>query len=512
MTEQPHTQRPNIVLILADDMGFSDISPFGGEINTPCIQQLADEGMRCTQFYNVARCCPSRAALLTGLYPHQVGIGHMIDGYAKKVRERMDSPAYGEHLNDGCVTLAEVLKAAGYRTLMAGKWHLGHQRPHWPIDRGFDRFYGVIGGASNYFDPEPNNTFALDDQPLEAGGDGYYTTDVFTDYALQFLDEGQERAEPFFLYLAFTAPHWPLHAPPEDIAKYRGQYLKGWDALREERWHRQIESGITDAQWNPSPRDSRVPDWEAESDQAGYDLKMAIYAAQVDRMDQNVGRVLDKLRAMGVEENTLVLFMSDNGACAELINHSKDGAAPGTKTSYLSYGIGWANVSSTPFRLYKHWVHEGGIATPLIARWPKHIRPGLLNHAPGHFIDIMATCADVAGATYPRTHAGHDVPPPEGESLVPIFEGGTLKRRAPLFWEHEGNAAVRDGQWKLVSRHTESAQGAGEWELYNMATDRTEMRDLADEQPERVRVMAEQYARWSQRCGVLPWEQALDPA
>lgn len=492
-------------------MGFSDISPFGGEIGTPHIQRLADEGMRGTQFYNVARCCPSRAALLTGLYPHQAGIGHMIDGYATKVRERMNSPAYSDHLSDRCVTLAEVLKAAGYRTLMAGKWHLGHQRPHWPVDRGFDRYYGVIGGASNYFDPEPHTTFALDDQPLDAGGEGYYTTDAFADYALRFLEESSGHDAPFFLYLAFTAPHWPLHALPEDIARYRGRYLKGWDALRAERRQRQIQSGILRPQWPLSPRDPRVPEWEAEPDKDGFDLKMAIYAAQVDRMDQNVGRVLDTLRAMGVEENTLVLFLSDNGACAELINAGKAGAPPGTKDSYTSYGIGWANAGSTPFRLYKHWVHEGGIATPLIARWPGHIRPGFLNHDPGHFIDIMATCVDVAGAAYPRTRAGHDVPPAEGVSLVPAFQGETLARRAPLFWEHEGNAAVRDGAWKLVSRHSESPQGPGEWELYDMAADRTEMRDRAEEQPERVRAMAEQYAGWAQRCGVLPWEKALDP-
>ncbi|MBW3634974.1 MAG: arylsulfatase [Armatimonadetes bacterium] len=497
-------ERPNIVLILADDMGYSDIGCFGSEIATPNIDRLAREGLRCPQFYNVARCCPTRAALLSGLYPHQAGIGHMIDDYAKDIRARLNSPAYTDHLSSQCVTLAEVLRGAGYRTLMSGKWHVGRDRPHWPVDRGFDRYYGVIGGASNYFDPAPNS-FALDDKPLDAGGPGYYTTDAFTDYSLRFLEETRgNKEQPFFLYQAYTAPHWPLHARREDIAKYRGRYKKGWDVLREERLRRQIASGISRKEWEMAPRDARVPAWESEADQDLFDLKMAVYAAQVDRMDQNIGRLLAKLDEMGVRDNTLVFFLSDNGACAELIHRSREGALPGVRLSFESYGIGWANLGSTPFRLYKHWTHEGGIATPLIACWPKTIRAGGLRHEPGHVIDIMATCVDVAGATYPTQRNGKAVPAMEGTSLRPLFEGKALQRPTPLFWEHEGNRAVRDGRWKLVSRfNTGNA-----WELYDMEADRTEMHNLASAQPQRVQTMSAQYESWAKRCGVLPWEQA----
>jgi arylsulfatase len=480
--------RPNIVIILADDMGYSDIGCYGGEIATPNLDRLAAGGLRFTQFYNTARCCSTRAALLTGLYSHQAGVGHMVEG--------KPAPGYQGFLNDKCVTVAEALRPAGYFTAMTGKWHVGEKRPHWPVDRGFDRYYGLVNGGSNYFKIDEGRTLALDGEKVARTGDDFYITDAFTDYSLKFLDEAKEKKKPFLLYAAFTSPHWPLHARPDDIAKYRGKYLEGWDALRTKRHARMIELGIVDAKWPLTPRDPSSPAWESEKDKDDLDLRMAVYAAQIDRMDQNIGRILAKLREIGAEENTLVLFLSDNGGCAEVIHRGKPGAAVGTKESFESYGLPWANASNTPFRLYKHWVHEGGISTPLIASWPAVIKKGALIHEPGHLIDIMATCLELSGAEYPK-----DKTPVEGLSLAPIFRDGKRKSHDAIYWEHEGNRAVRQGKWKLVARHK------GPWELYDLDADRTELKNLAGDHPDLVKELTAKHDAWAARAGVVPWDE-----
>jgi arylsulfatase A-like enzyme len=486
-------KRPNIVIIMADDMGFSDIGCYGGEIATPHIDSLAASGIRFTQFYNNGRCCPTRASLLTGLYSHQAGVGHMI--------QDRGTPAYQGRLNDRCVTIAEVLRDAGYTTSMSGKWHVGDAKAAWPTARGFDRYFGIISGAGSYFETGTRKML-FQDQPWSTNN--YYLTDTFTDFALQFLDESHRTNKPFFLYLAFTAPHWPLQAPAEEIAKYRGKYSAGWDALRTARHNRMLADGIVDKRWPVSPRDSSAAQWEDLSDgeRADRELRMAVYAAQIDRMDQNIGRVLTKLKELGAEENTLVMFLADNGGCAEVINNSKPGAAPGSRESFVSYGLPWANVSNTPFRMFKHWVHEGGIATPLVVRWPTVIkRGGKLTAQPGHVIDLMATCLDVAGTAYPTNFYGREITPLEGKSLRTIVEGKKRKEHDALFWEHEGNRAVRQGKWKLVAKNNQP------WELYDLEADRTEMHDLASANRKKVHEMEAIYSAWADKCGVLPWKE-----
>jgi len=496
------SSKPNIVLIMADDMGYSDIGCYGGEVHTPHLDRLAAGGLRFTQFYNGARCCPTRASLLTGLYAHQAGIGHMVGdrGY----------PAYQGYLNQECVTIAEALKPAGYRTLMSGKWHVGEERPHWPTDRGFDRYFGLISGAANFFDPSKTKArgvrrqMALDDQPYEPPKEGFYMTDAFADHAVEFIDECGRDEKPFFLYLPFTAPHWPLHAWPEDIAKYRGKYRKGWDRLRQERYNRMVEMGIISSSWKMSPRDTTTWPWSEGKDKDLLDLKMAVYAAQIERMDYGIGRVLKKIEELGRRDNTLVMFLADNGGCAEGgpvgFDRRNNGLPPGGVDSYMSYGLSWANASNTPFRRYKHWVHEGGIATPFIASWPAVIKNGgAMTREVGHIIDVMATCLDAAGAAYPKTHKGHAVTGLEGKSLVPIFRKGKRRGHDALFWEHEGHRAVRQGKWKLVSVHGQR------WELYDLEADRTELTDLARTHPDKVETLKALYQDWAERCSVQPW-------
>ena len=496
------TRRPNIVLIMVDDMGFSDIGCYGGEISTPNLDRLAAGGLRFTQFYNTARCCPTRASLLTGLYPHQAGVGHMVDNKGH--------PSYQGYLNDRCVTIAEALKLAGYRTLMSGKWHVGENRPHWPVDRGFDRYYGLVSGGANYFDiskdkaPGVKRTMAIDGESYVPPKENFYITDAFTDNAVKFIDQYGRGKEPFFLYLAYTAPHWPLHALPEDIARYKGKYLKGWDELRQQRYERMIKMGLISKSWKMSPRDPQTWAWEEEKNKELMDLKMAVYAAQVDRMDQGVGRVLEAIRRIGAEENTLILFLSDNGGCAEGgpigFDDRKNGLPPGGVDSFMSYGLSWANASNTPLRRYKHWVHEGGIATPLIAYWPAVIKNGgSITNQVGHIIDIMATCLDVAAVKYPETYQGRELVPLQGKSLLPILEGKKRQGHESICWEHEGNRAIRQGKWKLVAAHGQA------WELYDLEADRTELNNLANKYPERVDQLKAMYQSWAQRCGVLPW-------
>jgi arylsulfatase len=515
-------QRPNIVLMMADDMGYSDLGCYGGEIHTPNIDCLAAAGLRFTQFYNTARCCPTRAALITGLYPHQTGVGHMTNDRGQ--------PGYRGFLNDRCVTIAEVLGAHGYRTLMAGKWHVSPfdfrtrdvatHRHVWPLQRGFHSFYGTLAGGGSFFNPPglmDGNELVRPNSP------DYYYTDRISDKAVEYVRRHGGNERPFFLYVAYTSPHWPLHALPQDIAKYEGVYDRGWDALRAERLERMRRMGIVDARWKLTVRDPSVPPWEEAPHKSWEALRMAVYAAQIDRMDQGVGRIVDALEETSQLENTLIFFLADNGGCAEelyrdtawLMNcgiideTSPDGrpmqignepsVRPGPADTFASYGVPWANASNTPFRLYKHWVHEGGIASPLVVHWPARIKArGELRHQPGHVIDIMATCTDVAGAKYPDQFKGQPIIPLAGKSLVPAFDDQPIGREA-IYWEHEGNRAVRAGNWKLVAQH------AGPWELYDLAADRTEVNDRADTHPERVRQMQAMYQHWADRSDVLPW-------
>jgi arylsulfatase A-like enzyme len=503
----PARKRPNIVVVLADDLGWSDVGCYGSEIRTPNLDRLAGKGVRFTQFYNTARCCPTRSSLLTGLYPHQTGIGHMVNP--------RPLPGYQGDLNRKCVTMAEALEPAGYQTMMCGKWHVArdvHKPGNWPLQRGFDKYYGIITGATNYFDPV---TLVRDNTVVSGEGDGYYFTDALAAQAEQYVGDAVKKADPFLLYLAFTSPHWPLHAPEADIAKCKGRYAMGWDALRAERHKRQLAMGLVDKRWALTARDAAVPAWADAPDKEWEQRRMEVYAAQIECMDRGIGRVVKKLEDNGELDNTLILFMADNGGCAEVLGERKAGPvyrdrtrdgrpvragnspsiAPGGADTWASYGIGWANASNTPFRLYKHWVHEGGISSPLIAHWPKGMTgaPGSVSHEPGHLIDVMATCLDVSGAKYPAEFGGEKITPLEGKSL--------LKPRGDrtLYWEHEGNRAVRRGKWKLVSRYP------GNWELFDVEADRTELHDLAGSNGAKVAEMAAQYEAWAKARNVVPW-------
>lgn len=483
-------RRPNFIVILADDLGFSDIGPYGGEIATPNLDRLSRQGVRFTQFYNCARCCPTRASLLTGMDNHQAGVGHMI--------QDRGVPSYQGYLNDHCRTIAEVLKPAGYSTLMSGKWHVGENKPHWPLDRGFDRYFGLISGASNYFRLDPGRKMALDAEPYVPSGDGFYMTDAFTDHAVKMIGEASARQNPFFLYLAYTAPHWPLHALPEDIEKYRGQYMKGWDQLRAERHERQRGSGLVDRRWRLSPRDSGVPAWSELSSQQRqeWDLRMAVYAAQVDRMDRGIGRVLDASEKAGRLEDTIVWFVADNGGCAEE-NIGGEKAArnpvPGGADSFTSYRRPWANASNTPFRYWKQLTHEGGISSPSIVRWGSRLKGNTFNRTAGHVMDILPTLADAAGVRPPSSV--------EGRSLLKAFTGGSAPARHITGWEHQGHRALRHDEWKIVSRF------GSPWELYRMDEDRTELNDLASKDAARVQSMDKLYREWADRCGVVDWDK-----
>ncbi|HWX23130.1 MAG TPA: arylsulfatase [Candidatus Binatia bacterium] len=497
--------RPNIVVILVDDMGYSDIGCYGGEITTPNLDKLARGGVRFTQFHNTARCCPTRASLLTGLYPHQAGVGHMTEEH--KNAEGQTLPGYSGRLNDQSLTIAEALKPAGYFTAMTGKWHVGQNHGVTPWGRGFDRSLNSVAGGF-YFSDSPNAELFLNGQNLGRTNSplpqSWYSTDLWTEYGLKFVDEARAAGKPFFLYVAHNAPHFPLQAPPEDIARWRGKFKIGWDKLREARYHRQIELGLIDKSWPLSPRLDVVPAWDTltPEQQDRYDNIMAIYAAVVEHMDKAVGALIDGLRQRGVLDNTLVLFLSDNGGNAESgVPGRLVGAHPGDAHSDVYVGQCWATLNNTPFVRYKHYTDEGGIATPLIAHWPKGIPPkrnGKLEPQPGHVIDIMATCLDVGGAQYPRQFNGKPLTPLEGVSLRPAFSGKPLARKQPIFWEHEGNRAMLDGRWKLVALADQP------WRLYDVIADRTEQRDLAGAQPDRARALAAKWDEYASRANVLP--------
>ena len=522
-------EKPNILLIMNDDMGYSDIGCYGGEIDTPNLDRLAQNGLRFSQFYNSPRCSPSRASLLTGLHPHQTGIGILTYPTGPE--------GYAGNLNRQCVTIAEVLKSSGYQTYLSGKWHVASNLVEptdaWPMQRGFDHFYGTIIGAGSFYNP---NTLTRGNDNIEHEAEqdeAFFYTDAISNQAARYIrrHQAEHPDKPFFQYVAYTAPHWPLHAHDEDIAKYQGKFDKGWDQLREERLQRLVDMGIIDPAWQLTERDPSQPPWQDAKHKEWLLRCMEVYAAQVDRMDQGIGRILQALEDTGRLDNTLIIFLSDNGACAEDIpdnvaveemvndlmiarSHTRQGEEvifgnlpdimPGPENTYQSYGTAWANLSNTPFRLYKHWTHEGGVSTPLILHWPQGIKsPGEIRHTPGQLPDIMATILQITQTAYPKEYQGNAILPLEGRSLLSIFSADSTADR-PLFWEHEGNAAVRFGKWKLVKEYP------GDWELYDMEADRTETHDIADQHPALVKELSAQYEAWAARCSVIPREKILE--
>jgi len=518
-------ERPNVILIMVDDMGFSDLGYQGGEIETPTLDALAQGGVRFSQFYNAGRCCPTRATLMTGLHPHEAGIGWMTSE-PDRARGGGAPAAYQGHLNERCVSLAEALRGAGYGTYMAGKWHLGQKEMEdRPLQRGFDRYYGCLSGATRFFQPDGSRGMTSgndpDENPKSTTDRPFYTTDAFTDHAIDFLD-GHGKAtkdDPFFLYLAYTAPHWPLQAHEEDIAKYRGKYKQGWDKLREDRYRRQIELGLIEEKWPLSPKTAGVPDWDSldEKTRDELDLKMAVYAAMVDRVDQNVGKLVAFLKEKGTYENTLILFLSDNGACQEggmLGRGEFYDIAKRNQQHDNSYGEAWANAGSTPFRLYKHYLHEGGAATPFFMHWPAGISPRENWYGDAaQLIDLMPTLIDVSGATYPAERKGEKTVPLDGISLRPAFTGAPLERGEAIFAEHETNGSIREGDWKLVGESVAMPDGtqAKQWELYDLAADRTELKNLAAAKPEKVKALAAKWEAWATRVGVYPRAEGQPP-
>ncbi len=491
---------PNIVVILADDMGYSDLGCYGGEIDTPNLDALAKDGLRFTEFYNTARCCPSRASLLTGLYPHRAEMGWM-------TAADMGRPGYSNELSADTRTISEALGHVGYATAMVGKWHVTNDASYktgpngsWPFERGFDRFYGTIAGAKDYYKP----TMLYDDsEPVKDIPEDYYYTRAITERAVGFIHDAPED-KPLFLYVAFYAPHFPLQAPDTTIAKYKGLYDVGWDHHRAERIQRQKQLGIVPADTELSERDPSVPAWEELSDEKRADMidRMTIYAAQVDELDQGVGRVVEALKASGRFENTLIMFMSDNGAVGLSLWGRGTHEQLNQTGHYTDYGRGWSNMSNTPYRLYKRYAHEGGVRTPLIVHWPGHIDdPGALRDDPGHIIDILPTSLAVAGNPDIRTDRATLIP--DGISLLPAINGEGLDPDRPLFFEHEGHHGVRMGRWKLVALKAKSP-----WELYDLQTDRTEMHDLSAKHPGKVKELAKLWNDWAERCNVLPMDES----
>jgi arylsulfatase A-like enzyme len=528
-------RRPNIIVILADDMGFSDVGCYGGEVHTPNIDYLASQGIRYTNFYNTSRCCPTRASLLTGLYNQQAGIGKMTDAE--------DEPGYLGHITENSVTLAEVLKTAGYNTAMSGKWHVSNtnglknpqEQLNWlnhhtrqdlfspleqyPTSRGFDKYFGTIWGVVDYYDP-----FSLvsGTTPIGTVPRDYYHTDAINDTAVAYIRGYAHSPAPFFLYVAENAPHWPLMAKPGDIEKYRDTYKGGWDAIRKARYEKMVKLGLIDPrQTKLSERWNDKLSWEQNPDKDWDALAMAVHAAMIDRMDQGIGRIIHALKETGQLDNTLILFLSDNGASAENCaaygpgfdrpNETRDGrkivyatrkeALPGPETTYSSIGQRWANVSNTPYQYWKAESYEGGIHTPLIAFWPKGITAikGSFNPQVGHVMDFMPTFTEITGAMYPATFKGHAIPPTTGVSLAPTFSGKHMTGHEALFNEHFGARYAREGDWKLVSVSRDSA-----WHLFNLAEDRTETVDLAAQHPEKVRRLDSLWHQWANTHYVFP--------
>jgi arylsulfatase A-like enzyme len=515
-------RRPNVVLVLADDLGYSDLGCYGGEIRTPNLDELGRAGVRLSHFYNTARCSPSRASLLTGLHPHQTGIGVLTND---------DSPrGYPGTLNDRCVTLAEILGAGGYATCLAGKWHLTARisRPDgsWPTRRGFDRFFGTITGCGSYYQP---GTLTRDEQDASAETEqpGFFYTDAITDEAVAFINANVDA--PFLLYVAYTAPHWPLHAPETDVADYAGVFDAGWDELRVGRLKALVEEGILPPETELSDRDPTQPAWPEAPDKAWQVRRMQVYAAQVDRMDRGIGRIVRTLRETGQLDDTLFVFLSDNGASPEMLPQTpidkflartdilpratRDGRPirvgnttdidPGPEDTYASYGRAWANLSNTPFRYYKRWVHEGGIAAPFIAHWPAGNLAGeTVVHSPFQLVDVVPTVLEATGVPYPARYHGRHILPLEGVSMLSASRGGGPDDHT-LYWEHTGNAALRDSRWKVVREYPH------DWELYDIQHDRSELHDLSGSEPDVVVRLSRRWQQWADRVGVRPWDDIL---
>jgi len=535
------TKKPNVIVILTDDMGFSDIGCFGSEIKTPNIDKLASNGLRFTHFYNTARCSPSRASLMTGLYPHQAGMG-FLSNY------NYEQEGYADDLSKKAVTMAEVFKQAGYATYMSGKWHLNKEKSipndtsNWPLQRGFDRFFGMLIGSGSFYDPGT----LMSDNTFIAPGKDFYLTHAITDHAVKFINENP-KDKPFFFYIAYTAAHWPLQAPENEIQKYKGVYDKGWDETRKNRFEKLQKLGIINKKAVLTARGVAIPEWKNEPLKDWQLRRMEVYAAMIDIMDQGIGKIISTLEKKGELENTVIFYMHDNGGCAETLNsneaeippteeqkigkpfakdsiflgkiptytrdgefiRSGKGVMPGPANTWTAYGEEWANVSNTPFRLYKHFVHEGGIATPLIIHWPEGIKAkGKLRSQSGHLIDIMATCVEIAGLQYPTNFNGNTIHPLEGKSLVPAFTNKPLNREF-IFWEHEGNRALRMENWKLVAKTQKQrkfiAADENAWELYDMEEDPSEINNLAAKYPDKVKTMAAIWEKEAQRTLAKPW-------
>jgi arylsulfatase A-like enzyme len=527
--------RPNIIIILADDMGYSDLGCYGGEVRTPNINYLAANGIRYTQFYNTSRCCPTRASLLTGLYNHQAGIGKMTDAE--------DEPGYQGHITENTVTLAEVLKSAGYHTAMSGKWHvsntngqpnkqdqldwMNHQKDfggfsplsQYPTSRGFEKYFGTIWGVVDYYDPFSLVSGII---PIKSVPKDYYHTDAINDTAVAYIKSYARSDKPFFLYVAENAPHWPLMAKPKDIARYTDTYKSGWDAVRKARFERMVKIGLID------PKTTKLPDrinndltWENNPDKDWDAQAMAVHAAMIDCMDQGIGRIVTALKQTGQLDNTLIVVLSDNGASAEVCanfgpgfdrpSQTRDGrpivyttkkqAVPGPETTYSSIGPRWANVTNTPYRYWKEESYEGGIHTPMIAFWPKGIsvKKGSFNNHVGHVMDFMSTVVELAGAKYPKVYKGHAIPPTSGISLVPTFSGKPSPEHKALFNEHFGARYARSGDWKLVSVSKDTT-----WHLYSLAADKTETNDVSAQYPAKVQHLDSLWRHWADSHMVFP--------
>jgi len=534
---QKTKDKPNIIIIMSDDMGYSDIGCYGGVIETPVLDKMAENGLRFTQFYNNAKCCPTRASLLTGLYGHQAGIGHMTQDRGVE--------GYRGDLSNKAVTVAEVLKQTGYATYMSGKWHVTPHKTsakepskhNWPMQRGFDKFFGTIMGAGSFFDP---GTLTRDNEFIPPSENFYYT-DAISDNAVGYIENHKDN-NPFFMYISYTAAHWPMHAKPEDIAKYKGKFDEGWDVLRKQKYEKMLAMGLIKPHWELTKKDN-ILDWEDVELKQWNSSLMEVYAAMIDCMDQGIGRVITKLEEKGIYDNTLIFFLQDNGACAvpfglkeKIAPYHKNvietdlkpmgkeelqkelvpkytrkgkpvkvgiGLQPGPADSYLAYDKSWANASNTPFRMYKSYLHEGGISTPLIVHWPEGIyKKNEFRKQPTHVMDIMATCIDVAGAKYPKTFNDNTIVPLEGISLIPTFKNENLKNR-PIFWEHGGNKAVRQGKFKLVSIWEKEYEY--NWELYDLEEDRSETSNLITKMPDKAKEMENLWKAWAKKTNVLPW-------
>ena len=533
--------RPNVIVILTDDMGYSDIGCFGSEIKTPNIDRLAANGLSFTRFYNTGRCSPTRASLLTGLYPHQASMGHLsTENYAE--------PGYTDDLSKNAVTLAELFKQAGYATYMTGKWHVAKSmvangdKSNWPLQRGFQRYFGTLNGSGSYYDPGTlisNNTFI---SPVK----NFYYTNAISDSTVKFINE-HPKVQPFFFYVAYTAAHWPLHAPESAVNKYKGVYDKGWDIIRQKRFEKLKKLGIINANCVLTPRGVNVPEWEKEPMKEWQVKRMEVYAAMIDIMDQGIGRIIGALEKNGELDNTIIFYMHDNGGCAEPVEtdqpgkpltdeqkilkpylydsifsgkkpvytregefvRSGRGVTPGNANSWSTYGEEWANVSNTPFREYKQWTHEGGIATPMVVTWPKGLKlKGKLNNQPSHLIDIMATCIELVGLNYPAKYNGNEIQAYEGKSLLPAFQNKPINREF-IFWEHSANRALRVGQWKLVSKtkknKTFSPADENVWELYDIDNDPSEINNLANQLPDKVKELSGKWEIEAIRTKARPW-------